>query len=109
MGVRLPSWSRDQSLFVELLRKYGWYVENSRTRNWNVGTLKPNDWGLFDMHGNVWNWCQDEYKPSMTEKHIFRGGSYIDAAEDVRAASRLMTDPKTPSPYIGLRPARTLR
>jgi formylglycine-generating enzyme required for sulfatase activity len=94
---------------VELLRKYGWYVENSRTRSRNVATLKPNDWGLFDMHGNVWNWCQDEYKPSMTEKHIFRGGSYVDAAREVGAACRLRTDADTTNDYMGFRPARTFR
>ncbi len=58
---------------TELLRKYGWYVENSGNRSWEVASLKPNDWGLFDMHGNVWNWCHNEYDGSRSENRRFSG------------------------------------
>jgi formylglycine-generating enzyme required for sulfatase activity len=93
---------------VDLLRNYGWYVENSGSRSWDVASLKPNDWGLFDMHGNVWNWCHNEHDARKLEKSSFRGGSYVDATDDVRAANNLKTDASAPSPYIGLRPTRTL-
>jgi formylglycine-generating enzyme required for sulfatase activity len=94
---------------VELLRKYGWYVENSGSRSWDVASLKPNDWGLFDMHGNVFSWCHNAYDAGKTEKHFLRGGSYVDAAQDVRAAHRHKSEADYSSLYIGLRPARTVR
>src|SRR5205823_2050413 len=43
----------------ELLGRYGWYGATSQVRTHPVGLLKPNDFGLFDMHGNVWQWCQE--------------------------------------------------
>jgi formylglycine-generating enzyme required for sulfatase activity len=46
----------------ELLGRYAWYLDNSEERSWPVGSLLPNALGLFDMHGNVFNWCQDWYR-----------------------------------------------
>jgi formylglycine-generating enzyme required for sulfatase activity len=112
----------------DLLGHYAWYLGNAQDRSWPVGTLKPNEWGLFDMHGNVWNWCQDSYqnyhpgeggKPiedqdeglSITDSkdRALRGGAFIGPARSVRAAVRLNLVPMYRSTNAGLRPARTFR
>jgi len=87
------------------LKEYAWYGANSEGSTHPVGQKKSNDWGLYDMHGNMWECCQDWYGnyptghvtdptgPSSGEERVFRGGSYHDDAADLRSAGRVRSAP----------------
>jgi uncharacterized protein (TIGR02996 family) len=80
-----------------------------------VGTFPKNAWGLYDMHGNVWEWCQDWYGdytanavadpqgPNSGDFCVLRGGSWISTPEFCRAAFRDGYEPDYRFMGIGLR------
>ncbi len=83
-----------------------------------VGQYKPNDLGLFDMLGNVAEWCQDVYRPSMSGDlrdrllsfkvmRVVRGGAFDDPPHRLRSAARDKRLPSDHTPTIGFRVARS--
>ena len=82
------------------LGEYAWYNSNSSNTTHPVGQKKPNGWGLYDMHGNVWEWCQDWYGnypegsvtdpqgPATGSYRVIRGGYWSGAARGCRSEGR---------------------
>jgi len=71
-------------------------------RTTDVGSFPPNAFGLYDMHGNVWEWCQDDWHENYIDApkdgsvwtsqsgnfKRLRGGSWIDIPQNCRSAYR---------------------
>lgn len=98
--------------------KYAWLGDGNRLGNRRVGEGAANSFGLYDMHGNVWEFCQDFHGayadiaaidptgPAFGDLRIGRGGTWGTYAELSRSAYR--SSGNTGAYSTGFRVARNL-
>ena len=76
----------------DTLGEVAWYNDNSDNKTHPVGQKKPNAFGLYDMHGNVWEWCEDLYRAGRSGR-VYRGGGWYNNSSYCTAGSRYGDDP----------------
>ena len=103
------------------LARVGWYRLNSDGTTHPAAQKEPNAWGLFDMHGNVWEWCNDwmgNYRrlgtrnptgPRYGHSRVLRGGGWHYPAVGCHVAYRHRARPEFKISAVGFRLARNLR
>ncbi len=87
----------------------------NRAKPMPVGSFPANTWGLYDMHGNVWQWCQDWHGgyagmdvtdpqgPKSGKNRVLRGGSWGSHPIFCRSANRNFADPEERNEFCGFR------
>jgi eukaryotic-like serine/threonine-protein kinase len=91
-----------------------------RHKTTEVGAFPPNPYGVYDMHGNIWEWCADEWHANYVgapadsiawESHhhvdnrVLRGGSWHEIPANCRSTTRLQLIHSYKDDYIGFRVA----
>lgn len=83
---------------------YAWYGKNAADIGnqyaHQVKTKRPNPWGLYDMHGNLWELCEDRYDAT---SRVLRGGGWGIGSGSCRSATRNKTGPSFRFFFVGFR------
>ena len=91
---------------------------SSRRGTVACGSLPANQWGFREMHGNVYEWCEDGYQATASSTQdavngnspafrVLRGGSWNDYSFYVRSSNRNNNTPGRTNNVIGFRVARS--
>ena len=111
-GTRTRFYSGDAD---DDLARAAWFAGNSGNKPHEVGQKLKNPWGLYDMHGNVWQWCQDWIDayprepavdptgPDSGTERCLRGGTWGSDADVCRDACRFCYPPDYRLITAGLR------
>ena len=114
-----------------LLSDYGWFEESADDVTHPVGSLRPNRLGFFDMHGNLWEWCQDInlkadhrgkevtiddvslpelswQQPAKDARRAVRGGCYDNTESNIKSTQRTRFPPQVRYNVNAIRVARTM-
>jgi formylglycine-generating enzyme required for sulfatase activity/type II secretory pathway predicted ATPase ExeA len=116
-GTTTRYWSGDKEADLDGV---GWYRGNSGRKSHCVGGKPASPWGLHDVHGNVWEWCEDTWQDGYegapsdgsawvhegTRARVLRGGGWTNTAAKARSAYRLKGLQGGRHSDLGFRPAR---